>query len=210
MCWLLSPFVIPRMFLVMDHQALSLALFSISSVPVEDSIGWQNQFRIILIDLHKDKIIILFHAYNSSYPRGREWEDGCLKPMQANSLGDHLKNNLSQEKSGRMSTCLASGKPWVQTLVPPKKKKKKKHNGLAVWLRQSVYSVSAKPWVQTPVSLSLCLSHSHTDIFSNSSSEYRLTVEILGNKKEIHREDNRPPLYHNSEVSQWCGEVCVK
>jgi hypothetical protein len=58
--------------------------------------------------------VLVAHACNPSYLGGRDQEDWGSKPVP----------RLPLQGSSSKSTCLASVRPWVQTLVPSKKKKK--------------------------------------------------------------------------------------
>jgi hypothetical protein len=42
------------------------------------------------------------HACNPSYSRGRDQEDNGLKPVGQISSPDHISNNLSQKRAGRV------------------------------------------------------------------------------------------------------------
>jgi hypothetical protein len=46
----------------------------------------------------KERQVLVAHAYNPSYPGGRDQEDGGLKPAWANSLQDLISKTPSQKK----------------------------------------------------------------------------------------------------------------
>jgi hypothetical protein len=64
--------------------------------------------------------VLVAHARNPSYSRGRDQEDQGLKPTQANSSRDPISKNLSQKK-GR-------GGGVTQGSNPSTTKKINKHN----------------------------------------------------------------------------------
>jgi hypothetical protein len=60
------------------------------------------------------------HAWNPSYSGGRDQQNHCSKPAQANSSQDPIsKEPIVRKGWWSSSRC----RPWVQTLVPQKKKK---------------------------------------------------------------------------------------
>jgi hypothetical protein len=69
------------------------------------------------------------HTCNPNYSGGRDQEDHSSKPAWANSSPDPIpKKSITHtqragKSAGSKSACLASVRPWDQTLVPPKKKK---------------------------------------------------------------------------------------
>jgi hypothetical protein len=68
--------------------------------------------------------VLVLHACNPSYSRGRDQEDHGLKPAQANSFRDPTSKNPSQKKGWWSGS---RRRPWVQALVPQKTKQNKTH-----------------------------------------------------------------------------------
>jgi hypothetical protein len=58
------------------------------------------QFFFANLHISKIKLALVAHTYNPSNPEGRDQEDYCLKPAQANTLQDTISEKKPSQKIG--------------------------------------------------------------------------------------------------------------